>query len=515
MPNSDISAAWKYHDSTKHTFESVRASAHYLDRTNQPRSYKLYSDLDPIPLPEPQIGSDLPTLTAISSVYTQIDGDAISSLIDLTNILHYAAGITKTLPIMGGRMAFRAAACTGALYHIELYLVCGDLPGLEPGVYHFGVPDVALHRLRAGDYRGRLVDATGGYEKIGDAPAILIFTSTFWRNSWKYQSRAYRHSFWDSGTVLANLLALAASYNLPSEVLLGFVDEQVNQLIDVDGDREVSLGLVTLGQAKSMLPRETPPAPVLNLETVPLSHHEVDYPAIREMHASSSLASGEEVAAWRGSFPTIPPPPPAGKLLSLIRLEPDDMPKDSIKKTIVRRGSTRRFERASIGFRDLSTILSAAANGIPSDFLESPGTALNDMYVIVNAVDGLESGTYVYGREERALELLRSGDFRNEAGYLDLGQELAADAAVNIYLLADLEPILQKFGNRGYRVAQLDASITAGKIYLASYALKLGATGLTFFDDDVTSFFSPHAEGKSVMFLVALGISAKRRSTPV
>ena len=32
-----------------------------------------------------------------------------------------------------------------------------------------------------------------------------------------------------------------------------------------------------------------------------------------------------------------------------------------------------------------------------------------------------------------------------------------------------------------------------------------GATGLTFFDDEVTDFFSPHAAGKSVMFLIALG----------
>ena len=47
----------------------------------------------------------------------------------------------------------------------------------------------------------------------------------------------------------------------------------------------------------------------------------------------------------------------------------------------------------------------------------------------------------------------------------------------------------------------------------AAYAQRLGASGLTFFDDDVTAFFSPHAEGKSVMFLVALGRSAKRRQS--
>ena len=45
---------------------------------------------------------------------------------------------------------------------------------------------------------------------------------------------------------------------------------------------------------------------------------------------------------------------------------------------------------------------------------------------------------------------------------------------------------------------------------MAAYALGLGATGLTFYDDDVTDFFSPHAEGKSAMFLVALGHPVRR-----
>ena len=117
----------------------------------------------------------------------------------------------------------------------------------------------------------------------------------------------------------------------------------------------------------------------------------------------------------------------------------------------------------------------------------------------------------LFQRDRQALELLRAGDFRRESGYLDLGQQLAADAAVNVYFLADLTAVLEQFGNRGYRLAQLEASVTAGRLYLAAYALGLGATGLTFFDDDVTDFFSPRAQGESVMFLMALGNKAMRR----
>jgi nitroreductase len=69
----------------------------------------------------------------------------------------------------------------------------------------------------------------------------------------------------------------------------------------------------------------------------------------------------------------------------------------------------------------------------------------------------------------------------------------------------DLARVLDRFGNRGYRAAQLEGGITGGRLYLAAYAQGFGATGLTFYDDEVTEFFSPHAAGKSVMFLVALG----------
>ena len=126
----------------------------------------------------------------------------------------------------------------------------------------------------------------------------------------------------------------------------------------------------------------------------------------------------------------------------------------------------------------------------------------------------MPSGAYVFNRKQAALELLKEGEFRREAGHLGLGQEIPADASVDVFFLADLKLVLERCGNRGYRAAQLEAAITGGKLYLGAYALGLGASGLTFFDDEVTEFFSPHAAGKSVMFLVALGKSARRTSKP-
>ena len=143
------------------------------------------------------------------------------------------------------------------------------------------------------------------------------------------------------------------------------------------------------------------------------------------------------------------------------------------------------------------------------DFLRPGRASLNDIYLIVNAVTGCRPARTSFDAISARWNLLKEGDFRREAGYLGLGQDIPADCSVNIYFLADLDRALARFGNRGYRAAQLEAGIIGGKLYLAAYAQRLGASGLTFFDDDVTEFFSPHAAGKSVMFLVALGKSVK------
>ncbi len=503
--NRDLEATWAYHNGTKHSFQSIHSSRHSLDRQNQPLPFKVYPALEPIPLPrlEP---SGAPALATSDS---EPLGECVPGLGLLGRVLYYSAGITKRIRYPQGEMSFRAASCTGALYHIDLYLVCGDLPGLEAGVYHFGVHDFALRRLRRGDFRDELVKATAAEPAVAQAPVILACSSTFWRNAWKYQARTYRHCFWDSGTILANLLAVAAGHKLPARVVCGFVDSQVNRLLGLDPQREVALALVPLGRSSGRIGR-APAVEPLELETMPPSPSEVDYPAIRAMHEASSLTGGAEVAAWRGPAPPPSLPLPSGRLLALQPASAQDAPNDSIEPVILRRGSSRRFAREPLTLAQLSTILNQAVRGIPVDFLEPEGTSLNDLYLIVNSVEGLPNGAYVFHRHRQALELLREGEFRNEAGNLGLEQALPADASVDVFFLADLAPILERFGNRGYRVAQLEAGIIGGRLYLAAYALGLGATGLTFYDDDVTDFLSPHASGKSVMFLVALGHPAKR-----
>ncbi len=508
--NRNPEAAWTYHDATKHSYVSIRTNPHFLDWRNQPLPFKIYPTLEALPLPREVRQTGVAALSAIAeSVPAQ--SNASPDLEAVAQLLYLSAGITRKRKYPGGEFYFRAAACTGALYEVELYLVCGGLANLDAGVYHFAPAEFGLRRLRAGDHRGELLEATGGEPAVTHAPLTIVCTCTYWRNAWKYQARTYRHFGWDNGTLLANLLAVATALGLPARVGCGFLDASVNRLLDVDPSREVAFSLVALGHVAAL----PPPAPAeispLHLETVPLSEREVDYPLMREMHAASSLDSAKEVEMWRGHTPMTIFPPPAGSIVQLQTLSDAEMPRDPIEQVIQRRGSTRKFARSAITLPQLSTMLDRATRGVPADFLEPPGAQLNHLYLIVHAVEGIPPGAYIFHRSRGVLECLKQGNFRADAGYLGLEQELPAAAAVDIFFLADLRPILERFGNRGYRAVQLEAGILGGKLYLAAYAQRLGATGLTFFDDDVTRFFSPYAAGKSAIFLVALGHSAKHK----
>ena len=110
-----------------------------------------------------------------------------------------------------------------------------------------------------------------------------------------------------------------------------------------------------------------------------------------------------------------------------------------------------------------------------------------------------------------ALELLRRGDFRETSAFLTLEQALGGASSATVFFLADLGTVLARWGNRGYRVANLEAGLIGGRLYLAAYAQGFGATGLTFYDHAVVDFFSPAASGLDAIFVTALGRSVKTR----
>src|SRR5256884_5502662 len=211
--NRNSEAAWAYHEATKHSYLSIRTNPHLLDWANQPLPFKIYPTLERVRLPGEVRPSGSAALSAIAESVPP-DTVAVPDVVVLAQLLFLSAGITRHRKYSGGEIYFRAAACTGALYEVELYLVCGDIANLQAGVYHFAPAEFGLRRLRAGDYRSVLVDATGGETAIARAPLTIVCTCTYWRNAWKYQAPTYRHFGRGNGALLANLLAVATALGL-------------------------------------------------------------------------------------------------------------------------------------------------------------------------------------------------------------------------------------------------------------------------------------------------------------
>jgi SagB-type dehydrogenase family enzyme len=428
----------------------------------------------------------------------------------------------------------RAASATGALYPIELYIVCRDLsPNLKAGVYHFSPAEFNLTEIRSGDYMTQLSVAAGNNSNILNSQITIIFTSFAWRNAWKYQARSYRHWYWDSGVIAANLLAITTSMKISSELVMGFVDDTLNNLLRLEKQKEATIlmaaintgsssGKVEIRDAKKL--EEIQRIPNLpSLKAVPLSKSgEIDYFEIWRLHQASKLDNENEVEEWINRYDhnvdktlgntldmkqessLYNPIKIISKDSSVKKLIAHNDNELNLGETILIRGSTRKFTVMPIPFSILSVILSCVTTGTPMDFLRN-GDTLIDIYLIANEIENLSRGGYFFNSKSSSLEVLKRHVSREMSGYLCLGQSLFSDASAVLFLMCNLKNTLDILGNRGYRAAQFEAGVIAGKIYLSAYAQGIGASGSTFFDEAVTEFFSPHAENKSPMIAIGIG----------
>jgi len=559
--NNEIRYAIDYHEATKHSEASLMTSRHYLDFNNKPIPFKIYLELPsislPISFPTPEVNAlscisgminqrshhDTNGLTTTTKTSRNSNNSSNTHELDAENlaeILFFSAGITREMKYPYGNYYMRAASATGALYPIELYVVCDDISSnLMAGVYHFSPADFSLTQIRKGTYK-RYLAAAANNQDIANSAITVVFTSFAWRNAWKYQARSYRHWFWDSGVIAANLLATTYAMRLPTRIITGFLDDTVNQLLCVEDQREAAIAMAAIGAgsskdtiAPSQQENEVDRISPLSIPKIRVlsKRGEINYPEIWELNQVSKLTSKQEIEGWISNAHR------HHQLLSAashrfqdrgtdsdnIIITPNELEEGiknsrSLKETILWRGSSRRFARSNISLTTLKTILYNSSRAVPMDIFRD-GNSLLGIYFIANGVDDLTPGAYFYNRNgsvtssntsiEKIKEIASS---RNISGYLCLGQSLFRDASVVFFLMTDLQAVLRSLGNRGYRASQFEAGIIAGKIYLAAYALGIGASGSTFFDDAVTEAFSPHASNKSTMIAVGVGVPAYKAS---
>jgi SagB-type dehydrogenase family enzyme len=470
-----------------------------LDAANRPATFKRYPDRPIVTLPTNFMSSGEAAAAVLSGrVHREplpLDADLLARL------LFFTGGVTRVSePRAGsGPTWFRAAMSAGNLHPIEIYAVCAGLGDVPAGVHHFAPLEVGLTMLREGDHRGRLAAATGAPE-VAAAPCTLVLTGVPFRTAWKYGERGYRHLFWDAGSMLGNLLALAEAFGLLAHVYVGFVDHVVADLVGVDGVEELPLAVVTIGHLHDHAPPVADGEPVahLDLATTPVAPRPIRFPLIQEAHDDGNLADGDAVAAWRAAAASLGLPTPDEVDV------PAEAGTEQLEGVILQRGSTRLMRRDRVPVELLTWGIAVAARPVPGD-LAAEGHTLVQHFLAVHAVEGVEPGAYRW--RAGLLEQRRMGEYRDETALLCLDQPLGGDAAFTAFHAADLDGLLTTLGSRGYRAAQLEAGIAAERLALAAFTLGEGATGLTFYDELVSQFFGTLTQ---CLLVTAVGVPAYR-----
>ena len=209
----------------------------------QPARYKSYPDVPKVTLPGPTIDQGLRWEDIVAKRRSHRDYSAESlSLEELSSLLHAASGITDP-----GK-EFRAAPSAGALYPIEIYAVVHNVTKLEPGLYHYAVANHAVEQLQAGDFRVPLVVAGIGQEMLGQAAVCFILAGLFQRTRWKYHERSYRYVLLEAGHIGQNLYLAATSMELGACAVGAFLDDNLNDLLGLDGEDEAALYIIAVGK---------------------------------------------------------------------------------------------------------------------------------------------------------------------------------------------------------------------------------------------------------------------------
>src|SRR5262245_14330705 len=152
--NRDIQAATDYHNASKYVVRregdveeeflgsppDADSHAYVQDMEDRPFPFKVYETLEPIPLPREFPLASLPAMEALSRTGAE-PGEALAlpDLAALARVALLSNGLLGRSSTHNGRVVeYRTAGGGGGLYHLELYFVCGDLPDLAAGVYHYG-----------------------------------------------------------------------------------------------------------------------------------------------------------------------------------------------------------------------------------------------------------------------------------------------------------------------------------------------------------------------------------------
>jgi len=237
--------AFTYVQGTKYSRE--KAPRDQLGAIPSPGRFKTYPEAKLLRLSQPDFSEPVDLWQCLARRRSERDTtqDPLTGE-ELAKILWAAQGITAR----AGMYLLRTAPSAGALYPFETYLYVHRVEGFSQGIYHFNVAEFGLERLKEGDFNGIITAAGLGQPVVRKAAVVLIWTAMMLRCMEKYRERAVRYIPMDLGHVCQNVQLAATALGLGSCPIGAFYDDEMNGLIDVDGEEETVLYMVTVGKLR-------------------------------------------------------------------------------------------------------------------------------------------------------------------------------------------------------------------------------------------------------------------------
>jgi len=207
--------------------------------------FKAYPRLEEFILPEPRepkitLGKSLKKRKSTRS----FSGDSIE-LYELSTLLFYGAGLIRDAESWDETR--RPYPSGGARYPLEIYLGARMIEGLPDGVYHYNVKGHFLEKIGNKEILGKLRNKINpSWAK--EAALILVITAVFYRTLNKYQDRGYRYILLEAGHLAQNLYLLAAALDLKCCGLGDFLEDQLNNVLDIDEEIEGTIYVLVFGK---------------------------------------------------------------------------------------------------------------------------------------------------------------------------------------------------------------------------------------------------------------------------
>ena len=119
---------------------------------------------------------------------------------------------------------------------------------LKPGIYHYNVKEHFLEALATEpEYLESLKEGLY-YPWSREAAVIFLITAVWDRNMMKYQDRGYRIILMEAGHMAQNLALIAAALGIGCCNSVGFHNQRIDEVLDIEQEDENSLYMALLGK---------------------------------------------------------------------------------------------------------------------------------------------------------------------------------------------------------------------------------------------------------------------------